>query len=52
MNVKHTIHLIWPNKRKNEVDDQDDLNSFIQELDDKEDFDLNKLAQDFIRNLQ
>ena len=38
--------------RKNEADDQDDLNDFIQELDDEEDFDPDHLAQDFVRNLQ
>jgi hypothetical protein len=37
---------------RNEVDDQDGLNNFIQELDKEDDFDPDQLAQDFIRNTQ
>lgn len=52
LDLNSDIFLNQDNGRKNEVDDQDDLNGFIQELDNEEDFDPDELAQDFVRNLQ
>jgi hypothetical protein len=37
---------------RNETDDQDGFNNFIQELDKEDDFDPDQLAQDFVRNTQ